>query len=102
MRHSLESASYDSARHETEERMAIERMAVVGAGQMGSGIAQVAAQAGVEVVVADASPELARRSVEKLGATLAKLVEKGKLTAGDREKLLGRIRPAASLDDCAG
>jgi 3-hydroxybutyryl-CoA dehydrogenase len=82
--------------------MGIDRMAVIGAGQMGSGIAQVAAQAGVEVVVADAAPELAKRSVEKLGATLGKLVEKGKITAADREKLLGRIRPVASLDECAG
>jgi 3-hydroxybutyryl-CoA dehydrogenase len=82
--------------------MGIERMAVIGAGQMGTGIAQVAAQAGVEVVVADASPDLARRGVEKLGQTLAKLVEKGKLQAGDREKVLGRVRAAASLDDCAG
>ena len=82
--------------------MGIDRMAVIGAGQMGSGIAQVAAQAGVEVVVADASPDLAKRGVEKLGQSLAKLVEKGKLPAADREKVLGRIRPAASLDDCAG
>jgi 3-hydroxybutyryl-CoA dehydrogenase len=82
--------------------MGIDRMAVVGAGQMGSGIAQVAAQAGVEVVLADASPDLARRAVEKLGKTLGKLVEKGKLAAADREAVLGRIRPAASLDDCGG
>ena len=82
--------------------MGIDRMAVIGAGQMGSGIAQVAAQAGVEVVLADASPDLARRSVEKLAKTLGKLVEKGKLTAADREAVLGRIRPAASLDDCGG
>ncbi|HEX9051683.1 MAG TPA: 3-hydroxybutyryl-CoA dehydrogenase [Anaeromyxobacter sp.] len=82
--------------------MGIDRMAVIGAGQMGSGIAQVAAQAGVEVVVADASPDLAKRSVEKLGQTLAKLVEKGKLSAADREKLLGRIRPVATLEECRG
>ena len=82
--------------------MGIDRMAVIGAGQMGSGIAQVAAQAGVEVVVADASPDLAKRSVEKLGQTLAKLVEKGKLSAAEREKVLGRIKPVASLDECAG
>jgi 3-hydroxybutyryl-CoA dehydrogenase len=69
---------------------------------MGSGIAQVAAQAGVEVVLADASPDLARRSVEKLAKTLGKLVEKGKLSAAEREAVLGRIRPAASLDDCGG
>jgi 3-hydroxybutyryl-CoA dehydrogenase len=82
--------------------MGIERMAVVGAGQMGSGIAQVAAQAGVEVVVADASPELAKRSVEKLAGTLAKLVEKGKLATAERDAVLGRIRPARAIDDCAG
>jgi len=82
--------------------MGIDRMAVVGAGQMGSGIAQVAAQAGVEVVVADASPELAKRSVEKLAATLAKLVEKGKIPAAEREAALGRIRAARALEDCAG
>jgi 3-hydroxybutyryl-CoA dehydrogenase len=82
--------------------MGIDRMAVIGAGQMGSGIAQVAAQAGVEVILADASPDLARRSVEKLAKTLGKLVEKGKLSASDREAVLGRIRPAASLDDCGG
>jgi 3-hydroxybutyryl-CoA dehydrogenase len=82
--------------------MGIERMAVIGAGQMGSGIAQVAAQAGVEVVVADATPELVKRAVEKLSGTLAKLVEKGKMTAVDRDAVLGRIKPARAIEDCAG
>jgi 3-hydroxybutyryl-CoA dehydrogenase len=82
--------------------MAIESVAVVGAGQMGSGIAQVAAQAGLSVVLADASAELARKAVDKLGGTLGKLVEKGKISAADRDGLLARVRPAASLDDCAG
>ena len=81
--------------------MGIGRMAVIGAGQMGTGIAQVAALAGVEVRLADASPELARRSVDRLGATLAKLVEKGKLAAAEREAILGRIRPVAALEECA-
>ncbi len=81
--------------------MPIETMAVVGAGQMGSGIAQVAAQAGLQVVLADAAPDLARKAHDKLAAALAKLVEKGKLAAPAREAILGRIRPAASLDDCA-
>lgn len=82
--------------------MAIERIAVVGAGQMGAGIAQVAAQAGLSVVLADASAELARRAVDKLGATLGKLVEKGKISSADRGALLARITPAATVDDCAG
>jgi 3-hydroxybutyryl-CoA dehydrogenase len=82
--------------------MGIERIAVVGAGQMGSGIAQVAAQAGLSVVLADASADLARKAIEKLGATLGKLVEKGKFSVAERDGILGRIRPAATLDDCAG
>ncbi|WP_242340607.1 MULTISPECIES: 3-hydroxyacyl-CoA dehydrogenase family protein [Anaeromyxobacter] len=82
--------------------MAIERIAVIGAGQMGSGIAQVAAQAGLSVVLGDAAPELARKAVEKLGGTLGKLVEKGKIAVADRDAILGRIKPAASLEDCAG
>jgi 3-hydroxybutyryl-CoA dehydrogenase len=81
--------------------MAIEKLAVVGAGQMGSGIAQAAAQAGFQVVLADATPELARRALERLGATLGKLVEKGKLGPEEREAALSRIRPAAALEDCA-
>lgn len=80
--------------------MAIETLAVVGAGQMGSGIAQVAAQAGMQVVLADATPELARRSVEKLAVTLGKLVEKGKLGVPERAATLSRIRAASGLEDC--
>jgi 3-hydroxybutyryl-CoA dehydrogenase len=86
---------------QAEVRVAIETMAVIGAGQMGSGIAQVASQAGLKVILADASPELAVKAHAKLGASLAKLVEKGKLQPADREAILGRIRPVASLDECA-
>jgi len=68
---------------------------------LGSGIAQVAAQAGIEVVLADATPELARRAVERLGTTLAKLVEKGKIAPDERGRVLGRIRAADRLEDCA-
>ncbi len=82
--------------------MAIDRMAVVGAGQMGSGIAQVAAQAGISVTLVDASPELAENAVQKLGAGLQKLVEKGKFTAEQRAAILSRVKAGRGLDDCAG
>jgi 3-hydroxybutyryl-CoA dehydrogenase len=81
--------------------MVIERMAVIGAGQMGSGIAQVAAQAGIDVVISDATPELARKGVDRIAAGLGKLVEKGKMSATDRAAILGRIRAAERLEDCA-
>ena len=81
--------------------MVIERLAVVGAGQMGSGIAQLAAQAGVDVMLADATPELARAGLERVSAVLAKLVDKGKMSAGDRTALLARIKPVEKLEECA-
>jgi 3-hydroxybutyryl-CoA dehydrogenase len=77
-------------------------MAVIGAGQMGSGIAQVAAQAGLKVFLADATGDLARRGHAKLGAALQKLVEKGKLPAAEREAILGRITPVDGVAACAG
>jgi 3-hydroxybutyryl-CoA dehydrogenase len=81
--------------------MAIQHLAVIGAGQMGSGIAQVAAQAGLTVTVADATPELAAGGVERLAGTLKRLVEKGKLAETQRAEVLGRIRAARRLEDCA-
>jgi 3-hydroxybutyryl-CoA dehydrogenase len=81
--------------------MNVDRMAVVGAGQMGSGIAQVAAQAGVDVLLADATPELARKGHGRIAAQLAKLVEKGKLPAADRAATLARIHPVDGLEGCA-
>jgi 3-hydroxybutyryl-CoA dehydrogenase len=82
--------------------MQIHRVLVVGAGQMGSGIAQVAAQAGLEVVLADVSPDLVRRGLDRMAAALGRLVEKGKLEGTEREAILGRIRPAGALADGAG
>ena len=54
----------------------IARLGVVGGGQMGQGIAQVAAQAGLDVVLVDVTAELAAAAIGKLGKTLDKLVEK--------------------------
>ena len=84
--------------------MAIERIAVVGAGQMGPGIAQVAAQAGLAVVLADASAELARKARRaSSAATLGKLVEKGKISAGRPRRGPRRASaPPPRLEDCAG
>jgi 3-hydroxybutyryl-CoA dehydrogenase len=80
--------------------MFVERMAVVGAGQMGSGIAQVAAQAGLEVFLADATGDLARKGAQRIEQALNKLVEKGKLSPGDRGAALARIHPVDRLEDC--
>jgi 3-hydroxybutyryl-CoA dehydrogenase len=80
---------------------AIARLGVVGAGQMGRGIAQVAAAAGLEVVLVDASAQLAQEGRTKVVAALDRLVEKGKLAATEREVIAGRIRPGKTLADLA-
>ncbi len=82
--------------------MAIERIAVVGAGQMGSGIAQVAAQSGLTVTLLDAVPGLAAKSHAKLAGSLQKLVERGKITAEARQGILDRIHPADAVEAAAG
>ena len=77
----------------------IQRMAVIGAGQMGRGIAQVAATAGIEVLLSDASIDLATKGRDSIAAMLGRLVEKGKLTDEARTTTVERIRPVASGAD---
>jgi 3-hydroxybutyryl-CoA dehydrogenase len=79
----------------------LRRFGVIGAGQMGRGIAQVAAAAGLDVVLCDAAPALAESGKAQIGAALSKLVEKGKMVEGDRQGLLDRIRTADRLADLA-
>ncbi|MFO0577004.1 MAG: 3-hydroxybutyryl-CoA dehydrogenase [Polyangia bacterium] len=81
----------------------VRRLGVVGAGQMGGGIAQVAALRGVPVTLVDISQQVADKGKGKIGATLGKLVEKGKLSAQDSETALSHIKPAgdyAALAEC--
>ena len=83
--------------------MEIRTIGVVGAGQMGSGIAQVAAAAGYDVVLSDAQLDLAEKGKAKIAAVLTKQVDKGKMKAEDKDALVGRIRPAAGpaqFDGC--
>ena len=72
---------------------------VVGAGIMGAGIAQAAAQAGHRVLLFDARAGAAQQAAAKLGATLDALVAKGKLAADAVEATLARIEPLAALEE---
>ena len=69
----------------------IQTIGVLGAGQMGAGIAQVAAQTGYTVLLADVSQERADAGKAGIGKQLGRLVEKGKLTADARDEIVGRI-----------
>jgi 3-hydroxybutyryl-CoA dehydrogenase len=78
--------------------MEVKTIGVVGAGQMGSGIAQVAAQAGYGVLLLDASEEALRRGLEAIRRSLAKFLEKGRITEEALEAALGRIRTTLDLE----
>jgi 3-hydroxybutyryl-CoA dehydrogenase len=75
---------------------------VVGAGVMGVGIAQVAAQAGHKVLLHDTRPDAAAQARTRLAATLEALVAKGKLPVAEAAAALERVQPAAALREAAG
>ncbi len=80
----------------------IETVGVLGCGLMGSGIAQVAAQAGYRTVVREVSNDLNATGKTRIEGSLAKLVEKGKLSDGDRYAALHRLAFTTSLEDLEG
>jgi 3-hydroxybutyryl-CoA dehydrogenase len=77
----------------------IKTIGVVGAGQMGTGIAQVAASSGLDVVLIDSTPAIAAKGREKVVSTLNRLVAKGKMTPDAKEALVARIRPGAGPEE---
>ena len=79
--------------------MAIAKVGVVGCGLMGSGIAQVCAQAGFSTVVREVSAELLEKGLRAIDKNLGRLVEKGTLTEGTKNEIRGRLRGTTALDD---
>jgi 3-hydroxybutyryl-CoA dehydrogenase len=80
----------------------IRRVGVVGLGTMGAGIAQVCIQAGVETVGREVTEELGERARERIAHYLGRGVEKGRLTAEERDAALARLTTTTELDDLAG
>jgi 3-hydroxybutyryl-CoA dehydrogenase len=78
---------------------AVNKLGVVGAGQMGQGIAQVAAQSGLDVVIVDAAPDFAQAGIGKIKKQLDRLVEKAKLDAAARDQTLARLKAGAAHRD---
>ena len=81
--------------------MAINKVAVLGCGLMGAGIAQVCAQAGCDVTVIEVSEEFLSRGLSGIEKQLGRMVEKGKLSADDRDKTRARLSGATRLEDAA-
>jgi len=79
--------------------MAIEKVGVVGCGLMGSGIAQVAAQAGFAVTVREVSQPLVDKGLQSIEKNMQRMVDKGTLTAANRDDARTRLRGTTSLDD---
>ena len=81
--------------------MEVKVFGIIGAGQMGNGIAQVAAMSGLSVVMNDIKQEFVDKGLKTITANLNRSVEKGKMAAAERDAVLGRIKASVSLEDMA-
>ncbi len=81
--------------------MEVKTFGVIGAGQMGNGIAQVAAMSGLNVIMNDIKDEFVEKGLANITKLLSKSVEKGKMSAADKDAVLGRIKKSVSLSDMA-
>jgi 3-hydroxybutyryl-CoA dehydrogenase len=80
----------------------MKNIAVIGAGTMGNGIAHTAAAAGFDVVLIDVAGEALQRALTTISANLQRGVDKGKMTAAEKEAIVGRIRTATDVAAAAG
>ncbi len=79
--------------------MIVKKIGIIGAGQMGHGIALVAAQAGFDVIIRDTTDDFVKKGIGKIEKFLDKSIEKGKLNVEDKKKILTRIKGTTKLDD---
>ena len=79
--------------------MAIQKVGVVGCGLMGSGIAQVCAQAGFQTVVREVSPEIVEKGLKSIEKNLSRLVEKGTINEQAKNEIRARVKGTTLLED---
>ncbi|OPY70571.1 MAG: putative 3-hydroxybutyryl-CoA dehydrogenase [Syntrophorhabdaceae bacterium PtaU1.Bin034] len=79
--------------------MAIKTVGIMGAGAMGHGIAQVAAQAGYDIVMRDIEDRFVERAMKNIDRFLSKSVEKGKITEEQKNAVLGKIKGTTKVED---
>lgn len=82
--------------------MSVSTVGVIGAGQMGAGVAQVAAQAGLSVVLNDVSQDLCRHGLEGIERNLDRMIQRGRFKPDERDRVLRRIAIAPRFEDVAG
>jgi 3-hydroxybutyryl-CoA dehydrogenase len=81
--------------------MDINRIGVIGAGQMGSGIAQVAAMSGLEVILNDIKSEFVERGLMSITNILQRNVDKEKITSAEKDAVIERIKHSVNIEDMA-
>jgi len=81
--------------------MSIRKIGVVGAGQMGGGIAQVTAQAGIDVLMHDVSEELCHKGLDAIARNLDRMVQRGRFKPEERDRVISRIRTSTRIEDLA-
>jgi 3-hydroxybutyryl-CoA dehydrogenase len=79
--------------------MTIKKIGVIGAGQMGHGIALVAAQSGFDVILRDIKDDYVNKGISKINKFLDKSIEKGKITKDKKDEILGKIKGTTKLED---
>ena len=80
--------------------MSVQKLLVAGAGQMGAGIAQVAAQAGIDVTMIDIADEFVAKGMKSIEKGFGRLVDKGKMEPADRDAALARIATGTDISIC--
>jgi 3-hydroxybutyryl-CoA dehydrogenase len=81
--------------------MSLQQIGVIGAGQMGAGIAQVAAQAGLAVVMHDIASDMCKRGVDGIARNLDRMIERGRFKPEERDRVMRRVETTTSLEDLA-
>jgi 3-hydroxybutyryl-CoA dehydrogenase len=81
--------------------MSVQQIGIIGAGQMGAGIAQVAAQAEIAVVMHDIAPDMCKRGVDTIARNLDRMIERGRFKPDERDRVMRRVETTTKLEDLA-
>ena len=82
--------------------MEVKTLGIIGAGQMGNGIAQVAAMSGLQVIMSDINDEFVERGLESISKILGRSVDKGRMSLEEKDTVLGRIKTTVDNKDLSG